>query len=198
MQRQASRNSTKYQSGFTLIELMIAMVIGLFLIGGIITVFVGNQTTANVKQQLDETQESIRFSAYTISRLVRNALEFSSNSDNAKIQLIFPADMVGVLDCKGEEVVLGTQIIIEHSVIDKRLTCQGVDGTAAAIALNVTGVEFTYGYFDSSGVWVEPDPQVPNDSQTTSVKSVISVQPNTNFAETDITFYATIRHKVLF
>ena len=56
-----------YQSGVTLVELMIAMVLGLLVSGGIITVFLTTSNSNRVQNQLARLQEEGR---YAIGRLV--------------------------------------------------------------------------------------------------------------------------------
>ena len=59
--------------GFSLVELMIAMVIGLVVIGGAITVFSGSRSTSELNRTVTELQESARFALGSIVRDVRMA-----------------------------------------------------------------------------------------------------------------------------
>lgn len=61
----------RYSRGFTLIELMVALVLGLLMIGAVIIVFISNQQTAITKQELDRAQEAFRFASHTITRVVQ-------------------------------------------------------------------------------------------------------------------------------
>ena len=61
----------RYSRGFTLIELMVALVLGLLMIGAVIIVFISNQQTAIAKQELDRAQEAFRFASHTIMRVVQ-------------------------------------------------------------------------------------------------------------------------------
>jgi type IV pilus assembly protein PilW len=56
----------KCQVGLTLVELMIAMVISLVLLGGIHRIFVGSTTTYAVTDQLSRTQENGRFAMHVL------------------------------------------------------------------------------------------------------------------------------------
>lgn len=69
--RIANRNNQ--QRGFSLIELMIAMVIGLFLLLGVIQVFVGSRMTYQVHEGIGRIQENGRFAIEILSRQVRKA-----------------------------------------------------------------------------------------------------------------------------
>ncbi len=61
------------ESGFTLIELMIAMTISLFLMAGIIEVFIGSKQTYRVQNSISEIQASARFALHTLGKEVRMA-----------------------------------------------------------------------------------------------------------------------------
>lgn len=60
-----------HEQGFTLIELMIAMVIGLVLIAGLITVFVNNKKTAALTEARIEMQQAAQFALDEIARDAR-------------------------------------------------------------------------------------------------------------------------------
>ena len=59
--------------GFTLVEVMIAMVLGVFLLGGIYVFFASTRATYSDVQQLSRMQESLRFITDVIVRDARNA-----------------------------------------------------------------------------------------------------------------------------
>lgn len=56
------------QRGFTLIELMIAMLLGAFLIGGIMQIFIGSRQTYRMQENLSRLQENGRFAMDFIMR----------------------------------------------------------------------------------------------------------------------------------
>ena len=61
------------QRGVTLVELMIAMVLGLVLIAGIIQVFLGNRQTYQFNEDLARIQENARFAIDTLNYRTRMA-----------------------------------------------------------------------------------------------------------------------------
>lgn len=61
------------QKGFTLIELMIAMVIGLFLVGGVITVLVNVTNSTRIQENMAQIQENARFSLFFLNKDIRQA-----------------------------------------------------------------------------------------------------------------------------
>jgi type IV pilus assembly protein PilW len=56
------------QKGFTLVELMIAMLLGVFLTGGIIQIFLGSRQTYRMQENLSRLQENGRFAMGFITR----------------------------------------------------------------------------------------------------------------------------------
>lgn len=61
------------QAGFSLTELMIAMVLGLLVLGGVVGVFISNQTTSNVNASLSELQNTARIAFQLMSKDIRSA-----------------------------------------------------------------------------------------------------------------------------
>ncbi len=69
----SSTQGLKKQSGFSLIELMIASFLGIMLIGGVITVFTGTKRSSAINSNLTELQESARFALESIMHQARMA-----------------------------------------------------------------------------------------------------------------------------
>ncbi len=61
------------QSGLTLVELMIAMVLGLIVIGGVISVISANRQTYRTNEALSQVQESARTAFELLARDIRQA-----------------------------------------------------------------------------------------------------------------------------
>jgi type IV pilus assembly protein PilW len=62
-----------HQSGMTLIELMIALLIGAFLLAGILQIFISSRQTYRMQEALSRLQENGRFALELIDRDVRMA-----------------------------------------------------------------------------------------------------------------------------
>ena len=63
----------KQQTGLSLIELMVAMVLSLLLILGVLQIFLSSKNTYTTNQGLSELQESGRFALDLMARDIRNA-----------------------------------------------------------------------------------------------------------------------------
>jgi type IV pilus assembly protein PilW len=67
------RHREKKQKGITLVELMIAMVIGLLLTAGILQLFVSNKQTYRVTENMSRLQENGRFAMHFLTSDIRMA-----------------------------------------------------------------------------------------------------------------------------
>lgn len=79
MKTDISKAST--QQGFSLIELMIAMVIGLVLIGGVIGIFLTTQQTNRTQEAMSRVQESGRIALEILARDIRESGQFACTGD---------------------------------------------------------------------------------------------------------------------
>jgi len=73
MKTQTNSTQTNKQTGLTLVELMVAMIISLLLLGGTITIFMSNKQTYLVNEASSRVQENGRFSFDFLSNDVRMA-----------------------------------------------------------------------------------------------------------------------------
>lgn len=201
------------QSGATLVELMIGMVVGLLVLGGVVTVMLSNQATALVKRDLDNAQESFRFAAHTITRIVRNAdniLEsFNEDPDDPNSPTITAdnttlivnitrgptlPDCLGntteVLDDTGDELAPAVNIF---QFIDGNLLC---NGEILASGLDMDRVGFTYAEIVENG-WLR-DSDFNEEDEVVRWNDVIAVrvqlQTTTGLGTV---FIATLRERVL-
>lgn len=90
------------QIGFTLAELLVASVLGLFIIAGAASVFTANRETARIGERVQTNQEARRYVAQTISRVVRAGESFNGTSES-KLVVNFSDDLPDdVRDCLGD------------------------------------------------------------------------------------------------
>ncbi|TXH04946.1 MAG: prepilin-type N-terminal cleavage/methylation domain-containing protein [Nevskiaceae bacterium] len=154
------------QQGLSLIELMIALVLGLLILAGVVQVFLGGRATQNLQQRLGDLQENGRFAILFLQRDIRMA-GFPKNAvpavdafnKTAQPSTTCPSPLTtaaltcdgggtvsdeitvsyqGTSDCAGQAVAGGT-VTNTFFVDTRRLMCRG-NGNAQAQPL-VDGVE---------------------------------------------------------
>ncbi len=84
------QKSIKGQKGFSLIEMMVAMLIGLFLLGGVVSVYISSSQSSRVNNGLRTMQENGRYAL----TLLRNSIQISgyiSDYDPSAVIDPFPA-----------------------------------------------------------------------------------------------------------
>lgn len=142
------------QAGFTLLELMIALSLGLLLLLGIGTIYVGSNQTYRVQEENARLQESGRFALEFLGRNFRNAgypnigpdIEKTTftgvavNGLNGVCPTASPTTDLATIqydgienerDCQGDVIADGE--FVQHSffVLDNALRCNAVRATAA-------------------------------------------------------------------
>lgn len=102
------------QMGISLVEILVALVISLFLLGGIVQVYVGNKTTFAFTNALAEIQENGRFALDSMSQDLRLANQWGcikfdrDDTDNINDTLDVSLDD-DFYDFLGEEAIEGTE-----------------------------------------------------------------------------------------
>lgn len=143
------------QCGFTLVEIMVAMAIGLVMIAGILQVSAANRESSRLQRNMGFVQENIRSAMELLTRDIRQAGYYQGNNPVAPLVTATTTDGGGAnndqitvsyesnTDCLGQAtppVVGGNRIAVNRYFIsNQRLMCQG-NGAAAAEPL-VEGVE---------------------------------------------------------
>lgn len=77
----AGMTRRKRQAGLTIVELMVALILGLLLIGGTINIFVSNRQAFRTTEQLGRLQENTRIAFELMARSVREAGGMPCGSD---------------------------------------------------------------------------------------------------------------------
>ncbi len=175
------------QSGFTLIELMISLLIGLFIMGGVISAFVVNQQTVNTKRNLDNTQEALRFTANTVSRIVRQADSISNTSTSSQLVVSFTGG-TGLKNCLGQ-VVSGVQTNT-FTYSSNQLLCNNT-----ALVGDITAISFLYGVDANADGYITNAEYIAAPTNWALVDSVRMSMTLSN-GKTN-SFTATLRNKLI-
>ena len=170
-------HQTRPSRGFTLIELMIALVLGLLIIGATVTVFISNQQTSRVKTELGNAQEAFRFASQTIMRVVQqgSAIQdpgsesaLADQVDQPLLQVVVPPGD-GRMDCFGIPVAPLDRVINIFSINDDgELLCRVVmvdedanetyEEAVLVEGLDRLGSKFTFGVANVvDGYWKNTD-----------------------------------------
>ena len=147
------------QSGFSLVELMIAMSLSLLLILGIATVFSSLKNTSTYSKQLENTQEVLRFTNSIFSRAVHRADEMDAKSYTGsdggtykQLDLTFNLDNLDTSEsyssCLGN--LMTSQYYESYRLTDSEILCAeyttaGLDDsskTFTAIGTNIDTLDF--------------------------------------------------------
>ena len=199
-------------SGFTLTELLVAMTLSLFIIGGALSVFLSSQETYRTKADLEASQEAIRFAAYTISRTIRSGERIAAGSDDSCIGIILRvgADVPNCLG-KGQKAEAQFQTNIFYSNSEGALICdayQGevdeiecdneAEGEAIVLGLSKSQEAFSvlYGKVDDPTDWIQDKDYVARD-KIDDMLSVRSVRIGLKTSAGGVSFVATLRDKVI-
>jgi len=75
------RNPPRDNRGFSLIELMVAMVITLILLAGIAQIYLGSKKSFNIQNSLGRQQENGRYATETVAQDLRRAGYWGGNAD---------------------------------------------------------------------------------------------------------------------
>jgi prepilin-type N-terminal cleavage/methylation domain-containing protein len=120
------------KSGFTLVELLVAVVLGIFLVGGAIQIFVSGKAAYNEMQRLGELQSEIRHLSDIITKDLRAAEGVEPISAGAPVtafQVIRSGGQIGDRNCAGGDKsgdAQETAILNEYEFDGSDLVCRGL------------------------------------------------------------------------
>src|SRR5260370_20508698 len=80
---QTNERNGREQNGFSIIELMIALLIGLFLVGGVLTIVQDNRRVFGSQNQLSQLQDSERLALTMMTDVIQMAGYFPDPTSNS-------------------------------------------------------------------------------------------------------------------
>ncbi len=176
MTRTSIHSALRHQAGFSLLEMLIAMALGLLLVVGIGTIFIGSNQTYRVQEQNARLQESGRFALEIVGRSLRQAgyrsiqhgatllntnfpgvaIAGNNGAGNAadSITIRFDGD-VGDQDCEGNNLgaALEVQNAFQLDAVNLEFECDGNADAAVdpqPLVSNVEDLQVLYG-IDTNG-----------------------------------------------
>lgn len=153
--KQTTLKTRQRQSGLSLIELMIGLVLGLIIVSGVFNTYLGSTRSSRFSQGLQEIQENGRFGITTLQRGIRLAGYTPDNDIDAPIDVINSSDNQIVVqlkathDCNGEPTTTTDGLAINtyaHDPSENTITCEGnVDPQAMVVVEGVDALRFLWG-----------------------------------------------------
>ena len=144
--------NSKRQQGLTLIELMIAMMLGLFIMAGVIGLFINSKQSYRIQESSSRLQENSRFAMFFITKDIRmadywgclNTTGSIDNNLNANATYDFFADAIVGEDNNAtvDDVLDGTDVI----------TIRGAFGSGAYVTQQPSTTSASIKVEDNSGL----------------------------------------------
>jgi type IV pilus assembly protein PilW len=143
------------ERGFTIVELVVGLAIGLILLGVAVKIFLVQQRAYNVQEQLSEMQQNIRSA---MDMIVRETKMAGYNPTGTAFDVIVPPTKGIIYDTSqfrilkddfngdGDTADTDEDIIYSYDATDLQIER---DGAGNPIAENITG--FTFSYLDADG-----------------------------------------------
>jgi type IV pilus assembly protein PilW len=153
------------QAGLTLLELMIALTLGLLLLTGIGTIYIGSNQTYRVQEQNARIQESGRYALDVIGRSVRQAGYWNIPINPVALQTAFGGTPIS--GANGAGTAADTVTVQYDGGVGDR-DCEGNNVTAAMVVQDVIQLDAANfelecdGNAEAGGAVVDPQPLVSN------------------------------------
>jgi type IV pilus assembly protein PilW len=130
--RQTSGTGGRNSRGFSIVELMVAMLISLILLGGIAQIFMSSKKSFTVQNTLGRQQENGRYSIDTLAQDLRRAGYYGGNVDNNPGTTLDFNEIAGTLGKQDEDFTCPTGNTNWGRMLDVRI--HGLNDTAAGYA----------------------------------------------------------------
>jgi type IV pilus assembly protein PilW len=132
----------RIQGGFTVVELMVALLIGLFLLGGLLTLVQNNRRSFASQNQLSQLQDAERMAMTMITDVIQSAGYYPDPTINSAT-LVLPAN--GTFAAAGQAIVGTFSGTAPGDTISVRYATNSGDGIVNCIGQsNTSGAVATY------------------------------------------------------
>lgn len=125
----------RFQGGFTVVELMVALLIGLFLLGGLLTLVQDNRRSFSSQNQLAQLQDAERMAMTMITDVIQSAGYYPDPTTNSAT-LLLPAS--GAFAAAGQAVVGTYNAVAPGDSISVRYATNSGDGIVNCIGQSNT------------------------------------------------------------
>jgi len=132
------------QDGFTIIELMIALLIGLFLAGGLLVLVQDNRRVFGNQNQLAQLQDSERLALSMMTDVIQMAGYFPDPTSNSAQSTMQATTATTPAMVAGQALTGQYNAAVPGDSITVRYTTSGSDGILTCTGTSSTGAIFTY------------------------------------------------------
>ena len=146
--------------GFTLIELMVSIAIGLVVLASVATTFTSQTRAYSAQEQINQMEQNLRGALDIMSREIKMA-GYKPNGGTVTGVVSYSSTGLTIqadLDGDGAVLASGTgsstayeQIVYAYDSANKKITRQVGDGSVTTLADNISAFSFTYYQSQSSG-----------------------------------------------
>lgn len=182
--------SHRSNAGFTLVEMMVALAVGSFLLAGLSSVMFSSKRTYDIQNGLAGVQENGRFVIDELGRTVRMlgfddpstafspAVPFIAATDAPDTLTVSFEGNAGIPDCLGQPTAAGTHISNTYSLdVANNLICSlSIDGGAAVVETLIPDVESLQFRFGEDTDADEVPNRYVDASDTNNWNNVVTVQ----------------------
>ncbi len=150
--------------GFSLVELMIAMVIALIVSAGAFTMIAQVAATANDSRAVDNAQQTLLTTYEALLPVLREARNVSAidadSGEGLRVERRAPASGGGIRDCTGADTPAGADFTEFYQVDGEGvLICRNADGEEAQVAYGIRGLRLDRVYRDADGNGIANAPE---------------------------------------
>lgn len=151
---------SRIDGGFTLIELMVSIAIGLVVLASVATTFTSQTRAYSTQEQLNQMEQNLRGALDIMSREIKMA-GYKPNSGTVNGVVSYSSTALTIqadIDGSGDVLASGTgsstayeQIAYAYDSGNKKITRQVGDGAVTTLAENIAAFSFTFYQSQSSG-----------------------------------------------
>lgn len=151
---------SREDGGFTLIELMVSIAIGLVVLASVATTFTSQTRAYSAQEQINQMEQNLRGALDIMSREIKMA-GYKPNGGSVTGVISYSSTGLTIqadIDGNGSVLASGSgssaayeQIVYAYDSANKKITRQVGDGTVTTLAENISAFSFTYYQSQSSG-----------------------------------------------
>jgi type IV pilus assembly protein PilW len=132
------------EHGYTLLELMIAILIALFLLAGLLTLVMGTRKTSTTQSQLAQLQDNERIAMTLMTNVIQQAGYFPDPVHNTSSALVAEASTAGAF-AVGQSLAGTYSAVAPGDVIAARFIAPANDATTYNVIVNCAGTSNSTG-----------------------------------------------------